>query len=105
MIKVEEKRRRIEASFLDGLFKDLSKSMFAGLLEQAEDGARNILGWTLHRVALTFIAVGICVAAVILLLIAGVEGLREASVPRSVAYLIGGVVGLGTAAGVYFYKR
>jgi len=105
MIKVEEKRRRIEASFLDDLLKVLSKSMFNGLAERMEDGARGLLDWSLKKLALTLVAIGITVTAAVLLLIAGVEGLIQASVPSSVAYLIAGVVGLGIGITLLLLKR
>jgi len=105
MIKVEEKRRRIEASFLDDLLKVLSKSMFNGLAERMEDGARGLLDWSLKKLALTLVAIGITVTAAVLLLIAGVEGLIQASVPSSVAYLIAGVVGLGIGLTLLLMKR
>jgi len=105
MIKVEEKRRRIEASFLDDLLKVLSKSMFNGLAERIEDGARGLLDWSLKKLALTLVAIGITVTAAVLLLIAGVEGLIRASVPSSVAYLIAGVVGLGIGITLLLLKR
>jgi len=105
MIKVEEKRRRIEASFLDDLLKVLSKSMFNGLAERMEDGARGLLDWSLKKLALTLVAIGITVTAAVLLLVAGVEGLIQASVPSSVAYLIAGVVGLGIGITLLLLKR
>ena len=105
MIKVEEKRRRIEASFLDDLLKVLSKSMFNGLAERVEDGARSLLDWSLKKLALTLVAIGIVVTAAVLLLIAGVEGLIQASVPSSLAYLIAGVVGLGIGLAMLLMKR
>lgn len=105
MIKVEEKRRRIEASFLDDLLKVLSKSMFNGLAERMEDGAREVLDWSLKKLALTLVAIGITVTAAILLLIAGVEGLIQASVPSSLAYLIAGAVGLGIGLTMLLVKR
>jgi len=105
MIKVEEKRRRIEASFLDDLLKVLSKSMFNGLAERVEDGARGLLDWSLKKLALTLVAIGITVTAAVLLLIAGVEGLIQASVPSWVAYLIAGVVGLGIGLPMLLVKR
>ena len=105
MIKVEEKRRKIEASFLDDLLKVLSKSMFNGLVERVEDGARGLLGWSLKKLALTLIATGITVTAAVLLLLAGVEGLQQASVPKWVAYLIAGVVALGGGLTMFLTKR
>lgn len=95
MIKVEEKKRRIEASFFDDLFKDAGKSLFRGLAERLEDHAKDFVGWSLHRIVLTGIGLGITITAAILLLVAGVEGLKEASVPPSLAYLAAGLVGLG----------
>jgi len=105
MIKVEEKRRRIEASFFDDLLKALSKSMFNGLAERVEDGAREVLTWSLKKLALTLIAIGITITAAVLLLIAGVQGLIQASVPSSLAYLIAGVVGLGVGLPLLLIKR
>lgn len=105
MIKVEVKRRRSEASFLDDLFKDLSRSMFQGFVERVEDGAKGMVGWSLKQLALTLIGIGITVAAVVLVMIAGVEGLKEASVPRSVAYLIAGAVGLGLGLPLLLAKK
>jgi hypothetical protein len=105
MIKVEEKRRRIEASFLDDLFKDLSKSMFQGLVDRLEEGARGVLGWSLKQLALTLISIGIIVTAAVLILVAGVEGLKQASLPTWLAYLITGVVGLGSGGLLLLLKR
>ena len=104
MIKVEEKKRRIEASFLDDLFKDLSKSMFHGLLERMESGAREAIGWSVRRLAFSIIAAGLIITATILLLIAGIEGLREASVPPSLAYLAAGLVGMAVGGGILLRK-
>lgn len=105
MIKVEEKRRRIEASFLDDLFKDLSKSMFHGLVERVEEGARGILGWSLKQLALTLISIGLIVTASVLILVAGIEGLKQASVPEWLAYLIAGVVGMGSGGLLLLLKK
>jgi len=105
MIKVEEKRRKIEASFLDDLLKVLSKSMFNGFAERMEHGARDVLDWSLKKLALTLVAIGITVTAAVLLLIAGVEGLIQASVPTSLAYMIAGVVGLGIGLTMLLLKR
>ncbi len=104
MIKVEEKKRRIEASFLDDLFKDLSKSMFHGLAERLETGVRDVVGWSLRRLAFSVIALGLIITATILLLIAGVEGLQEAHVPPSLAYLAAGLVGMAVG-GVLLYRK
>jgi hypothetical protein len=94
VIKVEEKKRRIEASFLDDLFRDLSKSMLHGVMDRFEGSVRTLVGWSLKRLALSIIALGLTITALILILVAGVEGLREASLPPSLAYLIAGSVGL-----------
>jgi hypothetical protein len=102
MIKVEEKKRRIEASFLDDLLRDLSRSMVSGLVDRVEGSAREFVGWSLRKLALTLIALGLIITAVILILVAGVEGLREASLPPSLAYLIAGAVGL--TAGVIMLR-
>jgi hypothetical protein len=99
VIKVEEKRRRIEASFLDDLLRDVSKSMFHGLLERVEAGARDVMGWSLKRLALNLIAIGIMIAAAVFLLLAGIEALKQASVSPALAYLAGGLTGLA-AGGV-----
>ncbi|HVR87655.1 MAG TPA: hypothetical protein VMU54_25235 [Planctomycetota bacterium] len=105
MIKVEEKRRRVEASFLDDLLKGLSKSMFNGLAERLEDGARELLRWSLKNLALTLVAIGITIAAGVLVLIAGVEGLQQASVPPFLAYLIPGIVGLAIGLTMMLMRR
>jgi hypothetical protein len=104
MIRVEEKRRRIEASFLDDLLKSLSKSLLNGFAERVEDRARSLLGWSLKKVALTTIAIGITIAAAVLLLIAGVQALQQASVPASLAYLIAGIVGLAVGVAILVLK-
>lgn len=96
MIKVEAKQRRIEASFLDGLFKDLGHSLCEGLASRMEDGARDVLRWLMSRLVLNLIAIGVSIIGIVFLLVAGIEGLKAASVPASVAYLIAGIVGLGT---------
>ncbi|HZE96896.1 MAG TPA: hypothetical protein VE981_07710 [Planctomycetota bacterium] len=105
MIKVEEKKRRIEASFLDDLFRDLSKSMFQGLVDRVEAGARELVGWSLRRLAMSVVAMAIVITAATLLLIAAVEGLREASLPPSLAYLFAGLLGMGVGIGLMFWKR
>ena len=105
MIKVEEKRRRIEASFLDDLLKVLGKSMFNGLAERVEDGARGLLHWSLNKFALTVVGIGVTVTAAVLLLLSGVEGLIQAAIPASLAYLIMGVVGLGIGITMLVLKR
>ena len=105
MIKVEERRRRVEASFLDDLFKDLSKSMIHGVAERLEDGFRSVLGWSLKQLALTLVGIGVTITAVALLLTAGVEALMEASLPKSVAYLIAGSVGLGVGLPLFLMKK
>ncbi|HLY74286.1 MAG TPA: hypothetical protein VKU80_09230 [Planctomycetota bacterium] len=105
MIKVEEKRRRIEASFFDDLLKGLSKSLLNGFAERVEDGARDLLGWSLRKLALTVIAAGITVTAAVLILISGVQGLEQASVPPSLAYLITGIVGLCIGVTMFLVRR
>ena len=102
MIKVEEKKRRIEASFFDDLLRDAGKSFFRGLAERLEAGAKDVVGWSLQRLAMSVVGLGILITAAILLLVAGVEGLKEASVPPSLAYLASGAVGLG--AGLMLLK-
>ncbi len=102
MIKVEEKRRRIEASFLDGLLRDLSRSLLDGFVDRIEGTARDIVGWSLKKLLFSAIAVGLLVTAVVFLLIAGVEGLREASLPPSLAHLCVGTVGL--LAGILIFR-
>ena len=102
MIKVEEKKRRIEASFFDDLLRDAGKSLFRGMAERLEAGAKDVLGWSLHRFSMVVIALGITITAAVLLLVAGVEGLKEAKVPPSLAYLAAGAVGMG--AGVILFK-
>lgn len=94
MIKVEEKKRRIEASFLDDLLRELSRGLLNGVVDRVEGSARNIVRWSLKKVAFSVAGLGLAVTALVLLLMAGVEGLREASLPPSLAYLIVGVVGL-----------
>ena len=49
---VDEKKRRIEASFFDDLLKDAGKSLFRGMAERLEAGARDMVGWSLHRIAM-----------------------------------------------------
>lgn len=105
MIKVEEKKRRIEASFLDDLFRDLSRSMLNGLVDRVEGSARNLVGWSLRKLAFSVVALGMIITAVALILVAGVEGLREASLPPSLAYLIPGGVGLATGVLLLRMKR
>ena len=105
MIKVEEKRRRIEASFFDDLLKGLSKSMLNGFAERVEEGARSLLGWSLQKLALVVIATGITIAAAVLILLAGVEGLEQASVPPSLAHLIAGIVGLSIGITMFLLRR
>jgi hypothetical protein len=104
MIKVEEKRRRIEASFLDDLLKGVSKSMLHGLAERLERSARGVVDWSLSRLAACIIAIGIAIAAAILLLMAGVEGLKQASVSPPLAYLASGLTGLAAALMIFRFK-
>lgn len=95
MIRVEARRRRIEASFLDDLLKDASRSMLRGGLGLLEEKTRALIRWSLDRLTLTIVALDLMVTAIVFLLLAGVEGLREASLPPSLAFLFVGVVGLG----------
>jgi hypothetical protein len=46
VIKVEEKKRRIEASFLDDLFRDLSRSLLHGVMDRFEGSVRTLVGWS-----------------------------------------------------------
>lgn len=96
MIKVDSKHRRIEASFLDGFLKELAHSLFNGAAGRLEEGAKDVLSWFMARLALNVIALGVTVTAVLLLLVAGIEGLKAASIPPALAYLIAGGVGLIT---------
>lgn len=105
MIKVEEKRRRIEASFLDDLLKDLSKSMIHGLAERVEDGARSVVHWSLKKLAFTLVGIGVVITAAALILVAGVQGLMAASVPVWLSYLIAGGAGLGAGLGIFLVNR
>jgi len=105
VIKVEEKKRRIEASFFDDLLRDAGKSLFRGMAERLEAGAKDVLGWSLHRFSVVVIALGITITAAILILVAGVEGLKAASAPPWVAYLIAGGVGLGIGLVLFKLKK
>lgn len=104
MIKVEEKKRRIEASFLDDLFRDLTRAMVNGMVDRVEGSARNLVGWSLRKLALATVGVGLTIAALVLILVAGVEGLRAASLPPWLAYLCAGVVGLASGIGMFRLK-
>lgn len=96
MIKVEAKHRRIEASLFDGIFKDLGHFMANGITSRLEQGAQDVFRWMMGRLALQLVGFGVVVVGVIFLLVAGIEGLKAASVPPAVAHLIAGVTGLAT---------
>lgn len=98
----QEETRRAPASMLDEFFRSLSGSLFQGLVQSLESGVRGWVGESLKRLAFSMIAVGIAIASSILLLIAAIEGLKQASVPPPVAYLITGLLGL--ASGFVLYR-
>jgi hypothetical protein len=104
VIKVEEKRRRIEASFLDDLLKGVSKFMFHGLTKRLEQSVRGVVNGSLTRLVAGIVAIGITIAAAIILLIAGVDGLKQASVSPPLAYLAAGFTGLAAAPLIFRLK-
>jgi hypothetical protein len=84
--------RRAPAS----LFDELTRL----LLDGAGASCRDLLRGAGRRVLLVGAALAALIAAVIFLLVAGVEGLRAASVPASAAYLGMGILGLIAAYGL-----
>ncbi len=102
MIRIESRKRRIEASFVDELLKDAGKSLVGGLTSRLEEGSREVFQWSLRKIVGALLGASLIIAASVLLLIGGIEALREAALPSSVAHLLVGGVGLGV--GLLLYK-
>ena len=96
MIRARVKRRPGGDSFLEDLLRSAGRSMGGGLIARLKEAVRDGVQEIVRRLTTGTVGLSMLVVASVFLLIAGVEGLKAASLPSWAAYLIlGGVALLG----------
>ena len=94
MIRARVRRRPGRDSFMEDMLRSAGRSLGGGLVtrlrEAVQDGVRQIL----RRLTTGALGTSMLITAAVFLLVAGVEGLKAASLPPWAAYLILGSVAL-----------
>ena len=95
-------RGRGNGSLLDDLLRDAGSSLMSGVGERVSASLRDLLRGATRRAGRAAAGVALLGASLVFLLVAGVEGLKAASLPAPAAYLGMGMLGL---IGGYFLTR
>ena len=95
-------RGRGDRALLEELLRDAGSSLLNGFGARVSASLRDLLRSATRRAARATAGVALLGASLVFLLVAGVEGLKAASLPPSAAYLCMGVLGL---IGGYFLTR
>jgi hypothetical protein len=86
-------RRRAEREDdVDGFVGAAARSLLGGVRDLVEDGAQRAVRWTAGRLLLCALAMIVWAAAVVLVVIAGVEGMKALQVPTPVSCGLFGIV-------------
>jgi hypothetical protein len=94
MMRVKVKRRPGGETFVEEFLRVAGRSLGGSFVTRLKEAVRDGLREVARKLTTGTVGVSMLVAATVFLLVAGVEGLKAASLPAWAAYLILGVVAL-----------